>query len=189
MDDGPRTHIERGDALNFCRGHGHCLNKQFRDPRMSRQTNGFRHLLLLIQYVNLDIGCRFHYSGVCLHFRVYVIGVLCPVRISGRLGRVGPEFGLSTPIPNLPPWLVTRDCGDSGHFCVRFGVYKNIGTFGPFGSLCAGLHFGFGFSAKGPMCLNGGLPRKSETNRNLTRGSLRGPSKPYAPQILREFQI
>ena len=82
--------------------------------------------------MNLTIGSRSRRRVV---IRVQVWGfwvrIVCRVRILGRFGRVGPDFGLTTQSPTLRPWLITRDCGEFG---------------GPFGVPCAELRFDIGLS-------------------------------------------
>ena len=87
------------------------------------QTNGLAQKKSEVNHfqnskkMNLTIGSRFR-SMVLVWVQVCVSGVkfLCRVRISGRFGRVDPEFRLSTEKRTLPFVLLTRDSGEISKF-------------------------------------------------------------------------
>ena len=51
--------------------------------------------------------------GTSLGFRS-LNRIVCQVRLLGWFGPIGPDYGLPTPNPILPRWLITGDCGELG---------------------------------------------------------------------------
>ena len=91
------------------------------------KNSKFRYFAQTQRRMNLTIGSRSRRRVVV---RVQVLGfcvkILCWVRILGRLGRVGTDFGFTTQSLTLRPWLIICDCEVLAHIWVQIWNLRKI---------------------------------------------------------------
>ena len=57
---------------------------------------------------------------------VFVIKILCRIRISGQFGRVGSDLEFTRQSMPLLPWIITRDCGEISHLELDIAFYPEV---------------------------------------------------------------
>ena len=148
--------------------------------------------------MNLIIGSRSRRRVVvCVQVFEFWVRTLCRVRISGRFGRVGPDFGHTKQRSRLQPRVITRDCGELARFEFRFGICAKSVDYrvfrGPLGLPRAGLRFEFGLFGvnlgSNPSDFAPFQAKSPTPSRSWTHGSPKSPSKPSRPQMLCIFRI